>query len=490
MTRVRYLVGVATLAAAAVGGYLLFDLLRAPDRSDIFFLRVEFRDVLGLRPAAEVRHRGVPVGTVRRVELRRDGERAVVDLALDAGARDLVRYGTRFWIVSPRFLGLTQGASGLDTLIRDAYVSFATGDEAGPALPSGSQVIGSEQPPAAIESSADPVERGDLVMTLLVPENHDLMPGSPVLFRGMPTGELRSVRLAPDGSHVQLELRIRRPYRQTVTDRSQFWVARPRLSGALLTGLALQDAAALLSPFIAYYTEPGSGVPVADGHRALALADRPDIRFGNLAADALRPPAAEAPRAAADGVRLVRVFYQAVERDFWSPDDAVEREGSGLLVEDGNGRVVVVTTRSTCDGTYFVRDSFGARPDIDQESIRVALPEGQVVQATRTWTAGEGVDLALLVLQDPPPALLTTDGAKLEFAAAGDGADAGVRAVDAQVQELPLRPLADVALERYRGGCVMVGAKVVGLLGQADSGDEHGSVVPLAQLPAALRPKR
>jgi ABC-type transporter Mla subunit MlaD len=60
MTRVRYLIGVATLVAAIIGGYLLFDLLRRSDRSDMFALRVEFRDALGLRAGADVRFRGVP----------------------------------------------------------------------------------------------------------------------------------------------------------------------------------------------------------------------------------------------------------------------------------------------------------------------------------------------------------------------------------------------------------------------------------------------
>src|SRR5690606_5350065 len=309
MTRLRYLVGLATLVGAALAGWWLIDLLRADGHEGLYTLRLEFRDVRGLRAGADVKHRGVPVGSVRRIELREDGERAVVDAVLEPAAARLVRYGSKFWIVTPRFLGLAQGATGLDTLIRDAYVSFLTPPDAGPDLPSGSQVIGTERPPPGADVSLAPIERGDLVMTLLVPENHDLVPGSRVMFRGIETGELRDVRLADDGSHVQLELRIRRAYRHTVTDRSMFWVARPRLSGALLTGLALQDAAALLSPFIAYHTEPGAGVPVPDGHRVAAQPERPDIRMNAVPATALvpTPPATRPPE---DGIRVVRVFYQ------------------------------------------------------------------------------------------------------------------------------------------------------------------------------------
>lgn len=493
MSRARYLVGVATLAVAAAGGYWLVDLLRSGQNAEYHALQLEFRDSRSLKAGADVRYRGVRVGSVRRVALREDGQRAVVDVGIELGARHLVRYGSRFWIVTPRFLGLTQGASGLDTLIRDTYVSFVAAAETAPELPSGSQLVGLERPPAATDAALEPVERGDLLMTLLAPESHDLVPGARVLFRGMQTGELRTLGLAGDGSHVRLELRIRREHRHTVTDRTQFWVARPRLSGAFLTGLALEDAAALLSPFIGYHTEPGPGVPVADGHRAVALPERPEFRVGNVPAAALQVPSESVSPQAEDAVRLVRVFYEAVERDWFSPDDPIDRTSTGLLIEDGNGRAVVITTRSACDGNYFVRDSFGVLPDIDKERIRVALPEGTVLQAARSWTDAGESDLAVLVLQDSPPTLRGTRPEQLVFASDSKGET--VRALDGQGTDLPIAPLegdngASARLEQHRGGAVLVAGKVVGLLGQAAGTDLRAVVIPLARLPEALRPRR
>lgn len=489
MSRARYLIGLATLAGAGVAGYWLFDLVRSRERADVFALHIEFRDSRGLRAGADVKHRGVPVGSVRRVELRDDGQRAVIDVVMRPEAAPLVRYGTRFWIVSPRFLGLTQGATGLDTLIRDAYISFTTPDGENPQLPSGSQVIGNERPPSNADVGLEPFERGDLAMTLLVPENHDLTPGARVLFRGVPTGELRGARLAPDGTHVQLELRIRREYRHTVTDRTQFWVARPRLSGALISGFALEDAAALLSPFIGYHTEPGAGVPVVDGHRAAALAERPDVRVGQVPSSALSKVKPDATPIANDtGVRVVRVYYEAVERDFWSPDDEVKREGCGLLLEDGAGRSVVLTARSVCDGTYFVRDGMGADPDIDRERIRVGLPDGSVVQASRSWTAADGVDLAVLVLQDATQS--GSDRQRLDFAAKPTGDNRTVQALDEQVKPIPAVALGAATLATHRGGVVFEGERVVGVLGQVSTDDANPVVVPLSQLPEALRPRQ
>ena len=59
-----------------------------------------------------------------------------------------------------------------------------------------------------------------------------------MIFRGQQTGDVRSVELAPDGTHVVVSLRIARKHRQTVTDRCQFWVARPAVTGALLSVFA------------------------------------------------------------------------------------------------------------------------------------------------------------------------------------------------------------------------------------------------------------
>ncbi len=493
MNRARYLVGLATLAVAIGGGYWLVGLLRSSQNAEFHALQVEFRDSRSLKPGADVRFRGVRVGSVRRVALREDGERAVIDLALEPSARHLIRYGSRFWIVTPRFLGLTQGASGLDTLIRDTYVSFVSGPETAPELPSGSQLVGMERPPASSDAVLEPVDRGDLLMTLLVPESHDLAPGARVLFRGMQTGELRSLALAADGTHVRMELRIRREQRHTVTDKTQFWVARPRLSGAFLTGLALEDAAALLSPFIGYHTEPGPGVPVADGHRAVASPERPEFKAGNVPAAALARSADATPPPAEGEVRLVRVFYEAVERDWFSPDDPIDRTSTGVLVEDGNGRVVVVTTRTACEGNYFVRDSLGVMPDIDKERIRVALPEGTVLQAARTWTDAGQSDLAVLVLQDAPPTLRGTRVEQLSFAT--DVPGESVRALDAQGAEQTAAPVAAsdgpaARLDLHRGGAVLAAGKVVGILGQAAGTDERATVIPLARLPEALRPRR
>ena len=85
MDRARYFVGVVMLLLAAVGGVFVFQLLGDEDDSQWFALHVELHNVEGLLPGADVKYRGVLVGSVRRVSLREDGKKGVATLLI-AGA--------------------------------------------------------------------------------------------------------------------------------------------------------------------------------------------------------------------------------------------------------------------------------------------------------------------------------------------------------------------------------------------------------------------
>ena len=96
MDRIRYLIGLATLAAAGVLGFVLFQLLADENPDGYFPIRLEFADVRGLGPGAEVRYRGVRVGSVREIGLSPDGEKGVVTVLLEAEHAELARVSSMF----------------------------------------------------------------------------------------------------------------------------------------------------------------------------------------------------------------------------------------------------------------------------------------------------------------------------------------------------------------------------------------------------------
>jgi hypothetical protein len=494
MHRVRYLIGSLILLGAVLGAVQLVRLLRATDDRPGLALRVEFRDARGLRAGADVRYRGVTTGTVRAVTIAGDGDKATAELLLDPIGAAHACVNTAFWIVTPRFGGLTGGASGLDTLVRDAYVAFHTPAERGSPLVAGSLIAGRERPPSAAEPDLlEDVQHGDLLMSVLVPENHGLRPGSAVVFRGMQTGDVRSVELAADGSYVEVRLRIARQHRQTVTDKSTFWVARPHVTGALFSGFTVSDVSALLSPYVSYYGEAGKGVLVDDGYRVAAESIRPVLDVAAVPERALQGPARSVP-SPVDAPVLVRVVYAAVEKDTFSADDPIQREGTGVLFLDRAGRAVVVTARSLVDGSYTETDTFGAAPDIADEQIKVLVAGGLVRRAGRVWVHPEGSDLAALVVENVPPDLQGTPPARLRFEAASEPATGPLALLRLDAAGLPVPAEAFDAsappeLAERLGAVLRSGDTMIGIYGRAQPHEDAPALVALGLLPADLRPQ-
>ncbi|HZN41374.1 MAG TPA: MlaD family protein [Planctomycetota bacterium] len=493
MHRLRYLVGSVTLVAAVIGAWWIVSMLRNLDNLPGLLLQIEFRDVRGLRAGGDVRYRGVTVGTVRSIAIASDGGKAVAYVLLDPTGAAQACVNSAFWIVTPRFGGLTGGATGLDTLVRDAYVTFQTPAERGSPLVAGSLIAGREKPPPAADpETLEDIEHGDLLMSVLVPENHGLRPGSAVIFRGMQCGDVRAVDLAADGRYVEVKLRIARKHRQTVTDRSQFWVARPTVTGALFTGFSIADVSALLSPYVSYYAEPGQGVLVQDGWRVAASSSRPNIEAAAVPQDALKQTPASSPPAPADDLVMVRITYAAVERDTLSADDPVHREGTGTLFLDRSGRVVVITARSLVDGAYTVDDGWAGDPEIEDEQIKVLLGNGTVLRAGRVWVDPNGADLAVLLLEDAPHDLRGTPAKMLHLAGAiAAPPSLAIRRAGPDGAALPPMALGTdvvVNVDEALGAAVIAAEQVIGVYGLKEAHGKVPTVIALELLPTDLRP--
>jgi hypothetical protein len=399
----RFGLGLLTLAAVSWGTVEVLDTLAQGPDAQRFPLHVLLKDAHGLRRGSHVRYRGMVVGDVASMELDATSSRVRVQLRIEPDVATVLTSTTEFWVVHPRFRGLRRGLYGLDTLIKESYVRMRD-RPGGETLSRGEELLGRETPPDDLaEGELEDAAVGDLIARLVLPDSGGLEPGSPILFRGIQSGEVRRVQLSSDGRGIVLTFRIFANYRFTVRDTSRFWVSRPVLRGSLMSGFSVEELSSLLAVSLSYDMPEGSE-PAEDGARFVALVEPPreaeewegaKVDPGNTSADPRPKIDPDLPRLSP----LVRVRYRAIERDFWSANDTIRREGDGVLYLGPRGGLYVITRRSACDARYFVEGHWYDGVHLEKERIRVVLGDGRVWPARIRWKGGADLDLAVLAVQ-------------------------------------------------------------------------------------------
>jgi hypothetical protein len=219
------------------------------------------------------------------------------------------------------------------------------------------------------------------------------------------------------------------------------------------------------------------------------------IRLNPADATPSRPADAAQPTQQA-GLQLVRILYEAVEEDWFSADDQIREEATGLVYEDGEGRVLILTARSACDAAFTVRDAFGGDPEIASEGISVQLADGSVLRALRTWVAPDGADLTVLVADLEPGQradVALSSPRILDFAAdPGSVDDLDLRAMDGdrRVIELEHPAAALPELSLSLGAVALRDGRVVGVVGQRAADSSEPALLSLGLVPEGLRPRQ
>lgn len=196
-------------AVLLVGAMLYVDLVR--DRGPR--ITILFDDAAGIRQGDAIVHRGLSVGVVRHLRLTEDMTGVIATAELARHAAPLAVEGTEFWIVRPE-LSLERVA-GLETLLGPQYIAARPGPLGAPAA---DEFVGLDAPPA-LEPAAD----GTLRLTLRADRLGSLGPGSPVLYREIRVGSVRSARLAPNATHVLIAIDIEPRFAPLVRDNTRFW---------------------------------------------------------------------------------------------------------------------------------------------------------------------------------------------------------------------------------------------------------------------------
>jgi MlaD protein len=405
MTRtIRSLVGLLTLAACLLGLAHLFRLLDpAATRAGQISLHIRFPDAGNLVEGSPVRTRGVQVGEVRSIELTADGTGALVTLAVFARHAPLLRAGSRFWIVRPRFEGITRGVEGLDTLLRNPYVVFDTPADSDPVpVPDGALLVGLDGAPD--ESSLPPTQPGDLLVSVQFARSFGVDPGAPVVLRDIRVGEVRAVELDSGGQWAAVSLAVRSRYRNTVRSTSAFWIQKPTVqSGWLASNIRASELGSILTgPSVAYFTPEGPSEALQSGAVIRGQLEPPEIP------DSLSGPlvyvepksGSEATRlaeaAAHAGESLAGISYTFDQTGFLRHRHH-SREGSALLLRR-SGKLYAATTRTLSDGHYTVSDTFSAA-DLSGECWKIRGPSGWLSDAAPLWVPEADADFAVLDLK-------------------------------------------------------------------------------------------
>lgn len=245
---------IAPIIAAIAVGYLIYDDLRTRGP----MITITFDNAEGIVAGkSDVKFEGVVIGTVEGVHADPATGVITVKARLVADAADFAKAKTQFWIQTPEISLL--GVGSLDTLISGPYIACIGGDGADTlefkGLPG--------RPPV-------PASTPGLRISLTAEDIGSLEPGSPVMYRGIPVGEVDRIGVTNAGDSVQVDLFLDDAYRTLVQSDSYFF----ELSGIhaniqLPDGLRIdtRSVQSIVNGGVGFHTPPVTGDPaeVADG---------------------------------------------------------------------------------------------------------------------------------------------------------------------------------------------------------------------------------
>ena len=177
-------------------------------------ITIEFNRGEGLEAGkTQIKHKSVPVGMVKSVELSKDLSHVVVTAEMDNVVDGFLGKDTKFWVVRPRFSA--GNISGLDTLVSGSYIVVrpAKGDR------EGGNFKGLENPPVDVQDV--PGTR----YTLHTNRLRAVDEGSTIYYRGIEAGTVLGYRMDDDGLGIEIYVFVREPFAKFVTNETRFWNA-------------------------------------------------------------------------------------------------------------------------------------------------------------------------------------------------------------------------------------------------------------------------
>jgi len=179
----------------------------------------------------EVIYKGISIGTVRNLRLMTESNTrqvVVATMEIRKDFEDNLRENTRFWLVKPSIS--LAGITGLETLVSGNYIGISMG--------SGEKIKRfqalDEEPPSSDSQVG-------LHLTLEADTLGSLNKGSPVFYRQIQVGHVKSYHLSIKENAIKIQVFIKPEYSTLVRKDSRFWNASGISVDASLSGLKVRS---------------------------------------------------------------------------------------------------------------------------------------------------------------------------------------------------------------------------------------------------------
>jgi len=233
---------VLPLIALLIGGWLGW---RAYNEAGIE-IQVTFETGEGLQAGkTEVIYKGMSIGKLTAMELDDSGERRGVraTLEMDKRVEHQLLSNTRFWLVKPSVS--LAGITGLETLVSGNYIAASPGD----GEPTRKFTALNEPPPLADTAPG-------LHLTLKAERLGSLNRDSPVFYKQIQVGRVKSYALLEDQNQVEVKVFIQPEFASLVRKHTRFWNASGVSIDAGLSGVKVrtESLASMVAGGIAFAT--------------------------------------------------------------------------------------------------------------------------------------------------------------------------------------------------------------------------------------------
>ena len=215
------------LIALIIGGWLGYQAYRAAGVS----IEVRFENGEGIAAnKTEVFYKGMSVGKVKKLVLDAEGSNTGVIATIDMNkdAEPYLNSGTRFWVVKPSVT--LAGITGLETLVSGNYIAVSPGK----GEPTQQFTALAVAPPLSDNVPG-------LHLTLKADRLGSLNRDSPVFYKQIQVGRVKSYRLSEDQDTVEIKVFIEPAYAKLVRKHTRFWNASGVSIDASLSGVKVRS---------------------------------------------------------------------------------------------------------------------------------------------------------------------------------------------------------------------------------------------------------